>query len=153
MKHRKLFVRTGILVLLMLPTIALAHYLAFPQETSCIALPFSTFSRHGAIYCSRDVSPKIVETLTKDVAMATAQNKILWGDLKAKPIFIFCNTENEFKKYGDSYGSPATTNTKWGAYIVISKDGLDPNIIAHEMCHAELYAQLGFSNYHFGIPT
>ncbi len=50
------------------------------------------------------------------------------------------------------YQIPALTYIKFGSYIVISNEGVDLDIIAHEISHAEFYERIGFYNWSFKIP-
>lgn len=41
---------------------------------------------------------------------------------------------------------------KLGSYIVLSNDGIDLDIIAHEISHAEFYERVGFYKWSFSVP-
>ena len=44
------------------------------------------------------------------------------------------------------------THVKLGSFIVISNQGVDLDIMAHEISHAEFYKRIGFYNWSFKIP-
>ena len=75
-----------------------------------------------------------------------------WGQKNSNPTFIYCDNDQDFRNYGNARLDPATTHYKLGPYIVISKEGIDIDIIAHEISHAELYERLGFYKMMFIIP-
>lgn len=49
--------------------------------------------------------------------------------------------------------TPAAAHMKLGTYVIISKKGIDLDIISHEISHTELYERIGFYNREFKIPT
>jgi hypothetical protein len=78
---------------------------------------------------------------------------LFWVQKTCTTKYIYCDTEADFKKFGGSFPVPALTHIKFDAYIVISNEGADLDIIAHEIAHAEFYNRIGFYNWTFKIPT
>lgn len=139
--------------LLLLPVIAIAHYIAFPQETRCILIGFSDFERSGNIYYKKNISPGKLQVLQQIMASAEKKDRLFWQDNTIVNYkLICCSTEKDFNKYAPA-GTPAATNMKLGAYIVIKDAGIDENIIAHEIAHTILYRNIGWYKRTFIIPT
>lgn len=72
--------------------------------------------------------------------------------MKSSPVFIYCEQETDFKKYSINPGAPAVTYCKLGEHIVLSREGIDIDVIAHEISHAELYDRVGFYIWTFKLP-
>ena len=141
------------LLLFMLPLIAFAHYAVFPQETRCIFIRFSSLENGGNFYTSKGVRQSLKDSIQTLIRGAEKRVNQFWGARKSAPIFIYCDSEADYHKYGNEIGSPAATYNKLGTYIVLSRDGLDLDIIAHELGHAELYSRIGFIAQKFKVPA
>ncbi len=152
-RFKETIYNTFIALLIFIPIVAVAHYYLFPQETKCILIDYSSFKKDGRLYYDTATSPKTIDSLKSVISEASLRIADFWGEKKADPKFIYCATDSIFKKYGDNNLDPATTHYKLGSYIVINKNGIDLDIIAHEMSHAELEKRIGFYNETFKIPT
>ena len=84
--------------------------------------------------------------------IASKRVAVYWGQKTCNPKYIYCDNDEDFKKFGGPYPVPALTHIKLGSYIVISNQGVDLDIIAHEISHAEFYERIGFYNWSFKIP-
>ena len=96
------------------------------------------------IYIDKDFTGNVSNVLAIiDEAHTRLTN--FWGDTESKPIIIISNNQDELKKLGWA-GSPALTTTIifFGAhnYVVISPNGLNVDVTAHELTHAELHDRL-----------
>jgi hypothetical protein len=151
-KFKKRFLRCSLVLIILAPVAAFAHFIIFPQETRTILIDFSDFKKEGRLYYNVNTSIKKIDTLKLLIADASARVADFWGRQNASPKFIYCDTDDDFKKYGNDRKDPATTQYKLGPSIVISNDGLDLDVIAHELSHAELYARTGFYTVMFKIP-
>ncbi|MEP6927772.1 MAG: hypothetical protein ABI834_09055 [Ginsengibacter sp.] len=141
------------IILLFLPLLAAAHFFVFPQETRCILIEFADFKNQENIYYRKGVSENTVEQLLKIKLGAEKSVQAFWKDANCFNYkLIYCEAESDYKNYGRE-GSPAVTNIKMGAYIVIPKNMFDVNILAHEISHTVLYRKIGWWHLHFKIPT
>lgn len=150
---KKLLKRTCFIIIILLPMATFAHFMFFPQETRCILISFSNFERTKNLYYSKTTSSEQLQKLLALQKAAETKCKFFWREnaiLDYK--MIYCNNEKEYNKYGN-YGTPATTQRKLGAYVVLNSEGLDENVIAHELSHTILYNQLGWYKATFKIPT
>ncbi len=150
---KKIALRALLVMLGIIAIIPVAHYFVFPQQTRSILIDFSSFKRENRLYLDAKTSQSKIDSVGKLLALAELRVDQFWGGKTCNPKFIYCATDADFAKYGSDQDVPAVTIMKLGSYIVLSKDGLDPDIIAHEMAHAELYERIGFYAQEFKIPT
>jgi len=64
----------------------------------------------------------------------------------ARPVLIITSNTDQYSKYcKGSEGAGCSLATPWGeSFIVISPEGLDVDVISHEMSHIELSKRLGW---------
>jgi hypothetical protein len=138
--------------LITIPIAAFAHFIIFPQESRCMLIDYTGFKKDGMLYFNPNTPQNKIDTLKSLIDIASYRLEGFWGQKKCNPKFIYCDNLKDFKKYGSPSLVPAVTHVKLGSYIVISKDGIDLDILAHEMTHAEFYERIGFYNWSFKVP-
>ncbi len=136
----------------LIPITAFANFVFFPQETKSILIDFSGFKKEGRIYFNSETDDADVRLIQSLIDSASTRVRLFWGGRSADPKFIYCDQAADFKNYSANPEAPAVTYCKLGSYIVLSKEGTDLDIIAHEISHAELYARIGFYRWNFVIP-
>ena len=151
-KFKQISKRIALVLLIVIPISALAHFIIFPQQTRSILISYSSFKKDGRLYFNNNTPQNKVDSVKQLIELAVNRVAGFWGQKTCNPKFIYCKSEADFKKYGSRYSVPALTHLKLGAYIVISNEGIDLDIIAHEIAHAEFYERLGFYNWSFKIP-
>lgn len=62
----------------------------------------------------------------------------LYGSFNAKPIFIISKDSSALKRFGVKNRTGATEKTTFGTYIVLGPDGINTNVVSHELTHSEL---------------
>jgi hypothetical protein len=150
---KKLLKRTFIIVVVLLPLMTFAHFIVFPQETRCIFISFSNFEHKQNVYYSKTTNATQLENLLQLKKAAEDKVKNFWiENTLSDYTLIYCNSEKDYDKYGTA-GTPATTQRKLGAFVVLSKEGVDEQIIAHEITHTILYNHIGWYKAIFKIPT
>lgn len=152
-KLKKIIIRTGLVLIIVIPIAALAHFIIFPQETKSILIDYSNFKKDGPVYFNVLTPQNKIDSLKSLITQASIRINNFWGQNASNPKFIYCDNYEDFKKYCYNPAVPAVTYAKLGAVIVLSADALDLDIIAHEFSHAELYNRIGFYNWTFKIPT
>ncbi len=152
-KLKKFGIRILLIVLIIIPIAAFAHFLIFPQETRSILIDFSNYKKDGRLYFNAKTSQNKIDTLQSLIKQASIRVGDFWGEKTGNPKFIYCDTENDFERYCVSPTAPAVTYLKLGSFIVLSKSAIDLDIIAHEISHAELYERIGFYKFTFKIPA
>jgi hypothetical protein len=152
-KPIKILKRTLFVLMIVIPVFAIAHFFIFPQQTRSILVGFSDFKKERRLYFNSNTPKNKIDSLQSLIALASQRVAAFWGQKTSDPAFIYCDDETDFKKYGSPFPVPALTHIKLGAHIVISNQGVDLDIIAHEIAHAEFYERIGFYNRTFKIPT
>lgn len=150
---KKILIRTILLLIVVIPIAGFAHSIFYPQETRSILVDFSDYKRSGRIYAHPQTPQSKIDSLQMLIEEASVRVTVFWGQKISNPKFIFCESEEDYLKYSGSYLAPAVAHLKLGAHIVLAKDGLDLDVIAHEISHAELYERTGFYKKLFRIPT
>ncbi|MGB0429844.1 MAG: hypothetical protein ACPGLV_05175 [Bacteroidia bacterium] len=105
------------------------------------------FNHQGDFYYSKGTSNDTIDTLKALINKSIKKNETLWGSgFYAKPIIIYCNTYKQYLKYAGEYTAGMTRVTSINTYLILWRGGLSLDVIAHELCHAELSARLGIYN-------
>ena len=149
---KKIILRSFLIFCILIPIAAFAHFFIFPEESKCILIDYSNFKKDGRLYFNANTPAAKIDTVKLIIEKASLRVAGFWGQKYGNPKFIYCDNDQDFKNYGNARLDPATTQYKLGPYIVISKEGIDMDIIAHEISHAELYERLGFYKMMFIIP-
>jgi hypothetical protein len=152
-KIKKLILWIFLIFFITIPIAAFAHFIFFPQQTRSILIDYSGFKKNGPLYFNTNTPKYKIDTVQSLIQAASARVAGFWGQKTCNPKFIYCETEADFKKFGSPMPVPALTHIKFDAYIVISNEGAEADIIAHEISHVELYNRIGFYNYTIKIPT
>ena len=85
-----------------------------------------------------------------------AKNRItnFWGSQNGKAVIIFCNDLDTYQKYCQtSEGAGCSIGTIFGSWIILNKEGLNADVLAHEMSHNELMTRVGWWKTKTKIPT
>lgn len=149
---KKILKRTVLLFLVIIPLSAFAHFILFPRQTRSILIDYSDFKKDGRLYFNLNTPQNKIDSVKMLIELAAVRVAAFWGQKTCTPKFIYCETGKDFNKFGSPSPVPALTHIKMGAYIVISNEGADLDIIAHEISHAEFYERIGFYNWSFKIP-
>ncbi len=150
--YKKRFLRFLLIFSALIPLTCFANFIIFPQETRSILIDFSDFKKDGSLYFNLTTSKNTADSIESLIAKATKRVSHFWSGEKSSPVFIYCEQPADFKKYSVNPAAPAVTYCKLGEHIVLSKDGIDLDIIAHEISHAELFARVGFYIWTFKLP-
>ena len=143
-KFKKIIKKILLIFIILIPIASLAHFIIFPQQTRSILIDFSDFKKDGRLYFNSQAPQKKIDSLKGLILLAKNRVAGFWQQQPCNATYIYCESDADFNKYGSPYPVPALTHLKCGAYIVISKEGAEPDIIAHETAHAALYEKIGF---------
>ncbi|WP_028663591.1 hypothetical protein [Runella zeae] len=130
-----------------LMAVVISYFVLFPHVWRCQWIEFSDFKKiTSTFYISPDTPPKNLQKAQS--AMADAHKRIsrLWGTPQQRATFILCENTEQYRHYCNSTeGAGCSLGTPWGqSFIVLNVEGLNTDVIAHEMCHAELFTRLGW---------
>nr|WP_295932258.1 hypothetical protein [uncultured Dyadobacter sp.] len=143
------FFLTGLLILLG------SLFFLYPQVFYCELIAFSGFrSDNGKVYFSPDISKSKYNKLKSVVALAEARVDTFYSGRKSTPKIIICHTPQQYKKYCSSTeGAGCSIGTPWGSsFVILNAQGMNVDVIAHEMSHVELLARLGWWKTTTDIP-
>lgn len=137
--------------------IALALLFAwlFPQFLRCFFVEYDNFQEiKPNILVEESTTKKQQDSLVEYVESAEKRLKIFWGSKKGQARIIFCKNSNTYQKYAKTTeGAGFSIGTPLGSWIILNQDGLNVDVIAHEMCHDELMTKLGWWKTKKEIPT
>ena len=150
--YKKRFLRFLLIFISLIPLTCFAHFIIFPQESRTILIGFSDFKKDGSLYFSNATTKSEVDSIESLITKAKERITHFWETEKSSPVFIYCDQASDFKKYSVNPEAPAVIYCKLGEHIVLSKEGIDLDIIAHEISHAELYTRVGFYIWTFKLP-
>ena len=127
----------------------------FPQVLRCSFAKYDDFiSLQPNVYAATTSTLKQQDSLKKYITIAKKRVASFWGSQKGDATIIFCDSPEEYQKYcRTSEGAGCTIGTPVGSWIVLNKDGLNADVIAHEMSHDELMTRLGWWKTKTKIPT
>lgn len=106
------------------------------------------------VYVRTTVSPRQQATFRAHVRAAQARISRFWGNQRGRAVLIYCPSQVDYARYcAGGEGAGCSLGTPWGdAYLVLGPDGNNVDVIAHELCHDELFARLGWWRIKRQIP-
>ncbi|GAB3313714.1 hypothetical protein GCM10027299_00970 [Larkinella ripae] len=144
-------------VFVFLLIVPLAYFATFPQIFRCQWIGHSSeFQRlTPAIWVDKTTPDRQRVYLIFEINEARKRLKDLWGhSVQSHATIIFCQTPEQYKRYcQDGEGAGCSLGTPWGdSWIIINPYGRNPDVLAHEMCHDELFMRLGWLKTQRQIP-
>ncbi|GAB3906493.1 hypothetical protein GCM10028803_38910 [Larkinella knui] len=142
------------LFLLILP---LAYFAAFPQIFRCQLIEHSSeFQQVNSQVWVDKTTPKHQRVyLLFEINEAKKRIQTLWkSPAKGHARVVFCQTPEQYERYcHDDEGAGCSLGTPWGdSWIIINPYGRNPDVLAHEMCHDEIFTRLGWLTTQRQIP-
>jgi len=132
-----------------LPLALLSSYLfLFPQLWRCQWIQFLDFKKIDTwLYVAPEISLKQQKMFLE--AHQEAQKRVaqIWGSNSGTATAtILCHSPHQYQQYCNSNeGAGCSIGTPWGqSFIVLNLQGLNTDVIAHEMCHDALFSWLGW---------
>lgn len=93
------------------------------------------------VFLEKEVNDKEKEKLLSDLSRAKERVYTYFGEMQSTPVIVLCTTPSVLKNYANGNGQ--TYDTVLGNYIVLGPEGLNEDILAHELTHAELHKRSG----------
>ena len=109
----------------MVSTVSIAHAFILPQETRCLLIDFYDSENEENLYYRKNISPTTKAQLQTFIAQAEEKVGEFWEEKQTNPKFIYCETEEDYLKFGLPFMTPAVAILKFKSYIIISKSGID----------------------------
>jgi hypothetical protein len=152
---KKLGLRFGKVLLTGFVVLAVSVAFLYPQLFYCQIVSFSDFSSEkGSVYFSPEIKRVHFSILKNLIAKSEARVDSFYSGRKSDPVFIICSNIEQYEKYCRSTeGAGCSIGTPWGNnYIVLNAQGLNVDVISHEMSHIELLERIGWWKTTFDIP-
>ncbi|OIN60576.1 hypothetical protein [Arsenicibacter rosenii] len=150
----------------LLIALPISYLFLFPELFRCQTVRFSADFRPLAqtpmpVYIQRNTPDSLQKKLIQHITASTTRLHAFWNVKKGSRLagnatIIFCADPETYNRYcgqkaessaGCSLGAP------WGeAYLILGPDGNNVDVIAHERCHDELLARLGWWTVQRQIP-
>lgn len=127
----------------------------FPQVLRCSFVKYDSFNAlRPNVYVATTSSLQQQDSLKNYIKIAKKRIEDFWGTQQGEATIIFCDDLEKYRQYcRSSEGAGCTIGTPIGSWIVLNKDGLNADVIAHEMSHDELMTRLGWWKTKTKIPT
>ncbi|WP_229214348.1 hypothetical protein [Dyadobacter flavalbus] len=139
--HWGKFLLTGLLI------IPGSLFFLYPQIFYCEFIRFSGFvSVDGKTYFSPDIKPPSYNVLRKIIRQSAVRVDSFYNGRKSDPVLIICSDSRQYQKYCNSTeGAGCSLGTPWGSsYVILNAQGMNADVISHEMSHTELLERLGW---------
>lgn len=127
----------------------------FPQFLRCFLVEYDNFQEiRPNIFVEQKTPKKQQDSLVEYVERAEKRLKAFWESKNGRAKIIFCKNIETYQKYAKTTeGAGFSIGTPLGSWIILNQDGLNVDVIAHEMCHDELMTKLGWWKTKKEIPT
>lgn len=154
----RLFLRYVLPFLMALP---IGFLILYPQVVRCIGVehsadfrPLPGLEQGGPVYVHQSVTARQQRQLRGHVLTARDRIRRFWGDRRGRAVLIYCPQQTDYEQYCvDGEGAGCSLGTPWGAsYLILGPEGNNADVIAHELCHDELFARLGWWRVKRQIP-
>jgi hypothetical protein len=142
----------------LLIALPIGFLILYPQLVRCLRVSQSTdfqpLASMNSVYISQTATPKQHAQLRRNVQRAYDRIRRFWGGRRGQAILIYCPTQDEYEQYCiGGEGAGCSLGMPWGdSYLVLGPDGNNTDVIAHELCHDELFARLGWWRVKRQIP-
>ncbi|GLU54892.1 hypothetical protein [Dyadobacter frigoris] len=131
------------------------YFFLYPQVLQCQIIGLSNFEKvNDYIYSSPSLEQNRRKNILGVIQKAEMRIDSFWLGKQAKPKLIICETPQEYQKYCQSTeGAGCSLGTPWGqSYVILNAQGLNVDVISHEMSHVELLGRLGWWKTTMDIP-
>jgi hypothetical protein len=99
------------------------------------------------LYVDPHLAEDKLKSLEADILEAKSRVLELYGGCLADPAIIAGDNVKMLSKFGMTKGGTGVSHiTMIGSYIVLGPNGMNVDVIAHEMCHCELAKRVGMLN-------
>lgn len=144
--------------LFLLIALPVGFLLLYPQLLRCLRVEHSTDFRRltgtNAIYVHQSATPVQQRQLLRHALTARDRIRRFWGNQRGGAVLVYCSRQADYEQYCvGGEGAGCSLGTPWGtAYLVLGPEGNNADVIAHELCHDELFTRLGWWRVKRQIP-
>lgn len=106
------------------------------------------------VYVTPQMPMEMRDTLLLHLQKAQKRITGFFGSQQARPLIIAGHDLQAIRYFGAVNARTGLTHLAvTGAYIVLEPDGINTDVLAHELCHAELMARVGWWSRTFEVPA
>jgi hypothetical protein len=151
----KTLLRRLFLFFLILLGLAVAFFIRSPQFSRCVFLKDYYLRKVTPfLYVDKSLSEEQIEQLVQHEQQARKRIEELFGRADTQPCIIAGEQAWVMQLFGNPQIETGMTHlSPIGAYIVLGADGLNVDVVSHELCHAQLMQEVGWWMREFYIPT
>lgn len=146
-------------VLPLLIAVPIGYVLLYPQILRCQLVSRSADFKAvttpaGQVYISRITLIPQAKQFFGNLTQARSRIQQFWGQPQGRAVLIYCPIQAQYEEYcAGGEGAGCSLGTPWGdSFLVLGPEGNSTDVIAHELCHDELYARLGWFRVKRDIP-
>ncbi|MGA0558933.1 hypothetical protein ACO2Q8_19915 [Larkinella sp. VNQ87] len=144
-------------ILVFLLVVPLALVAAFPQILRCQLIDHAAdFQRLApGVWVDKQTPERQRVYLLFEIHEARKRLEALWNSpAQSRAEVIYCQTPEQYGRYcQDGEGAGCSLGTPWGdSWVIINPYGRNPDVLAHELCHDELFTRLGWLKTQRQIP-
>jgi hypothetical protein len=128
-------------------------YIVTSAEFRCIFADNFGFKKVDSnIFVQNHVSPEEVQIILSTVEKSKLRVVNFFGSMESNPIIVLGKDSNQLKNFGLDNHTASTRRDIFGTFIVIGENGLNEDVIAHELFHSEFGKRIGWYRL-FQIPV
>ncbi len=134
-------------------------FFLFPTLWRCLGIAYADGFQpmrvgQRTLYISTDATPRQRDVLLNHIDVASTRIRRFWGNQKGQAVVIYCPTQEQYARYcSGGEGAGCSIGMPWGdSFLVLGPEGNSPDVIAHELCHDELFARLGWLTIKRQVP-
>ena len=145
-------------VLPFLIALPIGFLLLYPQLLRCMRIgqsaEFQLLPGVGRAYISRTTTDRQRKQFSGHVLAARSRIRRFWGEQQGQAVLIYCPQQTDYERYCvGGEGAGCSLGTPWGAsYLILGPEGNNTDVMAHELCHDELFTRLGWWRVKRDIP-
>ncbi len=146
-------------VLPLLIALPIGYVLLYPQILRCQLVSrsadfVSVATPNGPVFINRVTLIPQGNRFLSNLTQARTRIRQFWGQSQGRAVLIYCPIQSQYEAYcAGGEGAGCSLGTPWGdSFLVLGPEGNNPDVIAHELCHDELYARLGWFRIKRDIP-
>lgn len=127
----------------------------FPSLWFCKTVAFSSFKQISSqVFVSPYLDVHDYALLNRVIFRSEKRVSHFFRGKESNPTIIVCTTQEEYAKYCSGYeGAGCSVAAPWGeSFIILSFDGLNADVLSHEMSHAELIKKIGWWKTTWEVP-
>ncbi|WP_448518223.1 hypothetical protein [Rhodoflexus sp.] len=142
--------------MLLILTVALGIYVVLkPGYFRCLNISREAVELIAPnVYVSPEMPDDMRDSLLLYLEEARKRISNFFGEQQARPMVIAGHNLQAIRYFGAVNARTGLTHLAiTGAYIVLEPEGINPDVLAHELCHAELMARIGWWSRTFQVPA